>query len=106
MKKLATLAGTAGLVFTLGSAVSAQTTYSGDEENPAVLETELPAAPAPAPTPAVNDAVTAAPTNTVAAKQQLPVTGGEAASLALLGTALVAGGGLLVWRSKGIEATA
>lgn len=37
---------------------------------------------------------------TVAGKQQLPVTGGEAGVLVLTGTALVAGGAALVVRSR------
>lgn len=36
----------------------------------------------------------------VKGKQQLPVTGGEASGIAAVGAVLVAGGGLLVWRSK------
>lgn len=36
----------------------------------------------------------------VKGKQQLPVTGGDAAGLAAIGATLVAGGGVLVWRSR------
>lgn len=45
-------------------------------------------------------------TPAVQSTQQLPVTGGDAATIALLGSVLVAGGGVLVWRSKGASAEA
>ncbi len=42
----------------------------------------------------------------VKGKQQLPVTGTDAAGLAAIGAVLVGGGAVLVWRSKGAEAEA
>jgi LPXTG-motif cell wall-anchored protein len=42
-----------------------------------------------------------APTPQVQAKQQLPITGSDTQSLAVLGSILLAGGALLTWRARG-----
>jgi LPXTG-motif cell wall-anchored protein len=96
---LATLIGLAA-VLALGGPSSAVSTDSLCEasavssvECQAVVEAVvLPSDPVPQAT---------APTPQVQAKQQLPITGSDTQSLAVLGSIFLAGGALLTWRSRG-----
>lgn len=90
-------------VLAMAGAAGAQT-YP-DPAQPTDPEPEVRAVPL---TPADDsgDSTGAVATPAVQSSQQLPVTGGDAATIALLGSVLVAGGGVLVWRSKGADAEA
>ncbi len=109
--------GAAALVLGFAGAAGAQT-YPDPDPAPASDTdagdggTDVRAVPL---TPADSDAAPATPAATPVAQapavaaqqqQQLPVTGGDAAQIAIFGSILIAGGGLLVWRSKGDEAEA
>lgn len=86
------------------SAQDADPDYGGNGASPA-QEPEVQAVPL-TPTADSGDSTGAVATPAVQSTQQLPVTGGDAATIALLGSVLVAGGGVLVWRSKGAGAEA
>lgn len=92
MKKMIVAAGIfAGLTAGVSSVAGAQDcSYDGSCEAPLVVPEELPAVVESAGLPGIE----------VKGKQQLPVTGGDAAGLAAIGATLVAGGGVLVWRSR------
>lgn len=92
-------AATAAVVGWAGVAGAQGTGYAGDEENPAVVQSELPA-------PSSTDTAAAATTQVQATTQTLPVTGADTTGIALAGVALVAGGGALVWRSRVAQAAA
>lgn len=98
MKKIiagaALLAGFAGSF--VGVAGAQDASCYGVACTPLVDPSELPAVVESAGLPGVE----------VKGKQQLPVTGTDAAGLAAIGAVLVAGGGLLVWRSKEAEVEA
>lgn len=103
-KKAALVVGSTALVLGSAGAASAQDNYANPTPapKPAVQEPEVKATPIAAPAaPAATPTAAPAAAPTVAAAQQLPVTGGEATGLAAIGAALIAGGGVLVWRSKG-----
>lgn len=90
-------------VLAIAGAAGAQT-YP-DPAQPTDPEPEVRAVPlTPADDSGDNGGVAATPA--VQSTQQLPVTGGDAATIALLGSVLVAGGGVLVWRSRGADAEA
>lgn len=89
---------TGGLIGTAG----AQASYPDNTDNGGQVDpSELPKADPPA---VVESA--GLPGVEVKGKQQLPVTGGDVAGLTAIGAVLIAGGGMLVWRSKGAEETA
>lgn len=91
MKKSSIIVATAATAaFSWAGVAGAQVSYAGDEENPAVVQSELPA-PSSTETAAVQ---------VQNSQQTLPVTGSNTGTLALAGAALVAGGGALVWRSR------
>jgi LPXTG-motif cell wall-anchored protein len=98
-----------GSLLVLGSPVSAQTCdypetdCAAEVEVKAIeLEPTAPATPAVVPVAASPAAPAAAPA--VAAKQQLPVTGGDAGLVAGVGALMVAGGVVLVRRSRALPA--
>lgn len=96
MKKI--IAGAALLAGMTGSFVGSAGAACGypDDCSPLVDPAELPAVVESAGIAGIE----------VQGKQQLPVTGTDAAGLAAIGAVLVAGGGLLVWRSKAYDAEA
>ncbi len=103
MKKMITAASlVVGLTGGLISSAGAQATYPDATPNPDQVDPgQLPQADPPA---EVESAGLPGTTGIeVKGKQQLPVTGGDAVGLAVIGAVLTAGGGLLVWRSKGAE---
>jgi LPXTG-motif cell wall-anchored protein len=105
-KKLTTLAATASFaVLALAGAASADTVecqFSDVAATNPKCSVEVKAVTLPAdPTETVAAPRTTAPTNV-----QLPVTGGDAATLALAGAALLGGGVLLVARSRQLEESA
>lgn len=102
-----------GLTFGFATVAGAQENPDcGQSPNTCEIDSEVLAQPiegvsapaAPVSAPAVEVVQAAAAPTTVAGKQQLPVTGTESIVLLLGGTALVAAGGALVWRSKGASA--
>ncbi len=91
MRKFATIVGTVGLVLGFATAAAAQPAYSGDEDNPAVVRSEL---------PAVSEKPAEVREVQVAGLQQLPVTGSDAGTLAAGGLVMVVAGGALLARSR------
>lgn len=88
----------AGLVTGLAGAAGAQTpcaSYPDPCASPLVEPEELPVAVESGGLGGIE----------VKGKQQLPVTGSEASAIAAAGAILVAGGGVLVWRSKAAPTT-
>ncbi len=104
MKKLIVAASlvvglTGGLIGSAGAA------YPDDKESDDRVESVDPDVLPKADPPAVVESA-GLPGVQVKGKQQLPVTGTDAAGLAAIGAVLVGGGAVLVWRSKGVETEA
>ncbi len=104
MRKMIVAAGlVAGLTGGFIGVAGAQVPYPDDTPNPDSVDPDV--LPEESTDPAVVESA-GTPGVEVKGKQQLPVTGTDAAGLAAIGAILVGGGAVLVWRSKGAEVEA